>query len=132
MDGAPVKRVETTTTSARQRLCDSLHRAGLRTYEADMKLSAQLLMDRRIHGSVGITGDWRPGRRVMRVYENPSLEPADAVPKLSILSLDIETDPKAATVLAVALYFHDQSTGTTSGEVLFKGAGAASARVLPF
>jgi len=131
MDGAPVKRVETSTTSARQRLCDALHRAGLRTYEADMKLSAQLLMDARIHGSVGIDGPWRPGRRVGRVYENPSVQPAVMDPKLSILSLDIETDPKAAVVYAVALCFLDSSTGASSAEVLFNGAGAPSARCFP-
>jgi DNA polymerase II len=131
MDGAPVKRVEAPTANARQRLCDALHRAGLRTYEADMKLSAQLLMDGRIHGGVGISGDWRPGRRVARVYEDPSLEPAVVDPHLSVLSLDIETDPTAAAVYAIALYFHDPASGTTSGEVLFNGAGAASARCFP-
>ena len=50
MDGAPVLRLETATTSASQKLRDALHREGIRTYEADIKPSTQLLMDLRIHG----------------------------------------------------------------------------------
>jgi len=54
MDGAPVLRLETPTTSASQRLRDALHRDGIRTYEADIKPSTQLLMDLRIHGAAAI------------------------------------------------------------------------------
>ncbi len=75
MDGEPAVKIESATVSASQRLRDQLHREGIRTYEGDVKTSAQLLMDLRIHGTVGIEGTWRPGRRVSRIYENPALQP---------------------------------------------------------
>jgi DNA polymerase-2 len=125
MDGAPVLRLEVVTTSASQRLRDALHREGIRTYEADIKLSTQLLMDRRIHGSAAIEGEWRKGRRVGRIYENPTLTPVELDPRLSVLSIDIETDPRAQLVFAVGLVFLDPRTGTTTGEVLFNGPGPA-------
>jgi len=131
MDGAAVRRVETPTTATSQRLRDALHQAGVRTYEADVKLSTQFLMDCHLHGSVAVEGEWRKGRRVGRIYENPKVEPVKAEPRLSVLSLDIETDAHAAVVYAVGLAFFDPLSGTTSGEVLLNGPGPASARCFP-
>ncbi|MCK7509161.1 MAG: hypothetical protein MZV70_37390 [Desulfobacterales bacterium] len=50
---------------------------------------------------------WRRGRRVARVYEDPAIVPAaDAPePRLSVLSLDIETDRIGRAVWAVGLAF---------------------------
>jgi DNA polymerase-2 len=127
MDGKAVLLVEVPGNRG-QKLRDALHQAGIRTYEADVKLSTQYLMQHRVHGAVGIEGEWRAGRRVARIYENPAISPADVRPALSVLSLDIETDPRADTVYAVALALHDPGAGTTSGEVLLNGAGATSAR----
>src|SRR5208337_4737062 len=77
MDGEAVIRLETPTTSASQRLRDSLHSEGIRTYEADIKPSVQYLMGLRIHGAAAIQGGWRKGRRVDRIYENPAIGPAE-------------------------------------------------------
>lgn len=131
MDSAAVRSVETPTTAASQRLRDALHQAGVRTYEADVKLSTQFLMDRHVHGSLAIEGAWRKGRRVARIYENPKVEPAKSEPHLSVLSLDIETDARAAVVYAVGLAYFDPVSGVTRGEVLLNGPGPASARCFP-
>jgi DNA polymerase-2 len=131
MDGGPVIRLEVQTTSASQRLRDALHREGIRTYEADIKPSVQHLMDLRIHGAAAIEGEWRKGRRVDRIYEDPSLGPAEMDPLLTILSLDIETDARAGTVYAVGLVFLDQRSGTTTEEVLLNGPGPAAAACFP-
>ncbi len=132
MDGASTLRVEVATPIRLRDLRDGLHRAGIRTYEADVKASTQLLIDAGIHAAVAIEGPWRPGRRVRRVYENPAIAPvADArEPRLSVLSLDIETDRTGRAVWAVGLAFvgHD---GTESAEVLLNGGGAPSARCFP-
>ena len=62
------------------------------------------LIDRAIRGSVRISGAWTPGNGVDRVYDNPELEPGDEGPvELSILSLDIETDPRRDRLLSIAL-----------------------------
>ena len=131
MDDAAVLRVETPTTSASQKLRGSLHREGIRTYEADIKPSVQHLMDLRIHGAAAIEGEWRKGRRVDRIYENPSLAPAEMEPRLSVLSLDIETDARAATVYAIGLVFLDPRSGATAGEVLLNGRETAAAACFP-
>ena len=131
MDGAPVIRLETPTTAASQRLRDALHRDGTRTYEADIKPSVQHLMDLRVHGAAAVEGEWRKGRRVDRIYENPSLGPSDVEPRLSVLSLDIETDARAGTVYAVSLVLRDPRAEKNVEEVLLNGSGAAAARCCP-
>jgi len=123
MDGGQVLRFESAENSGSQRLRDALHRAGVRTYEADVKLSTQLLMDLGVHGEVSIEGSWRPGRRVGRIYEDPVLAPSDRLPRLTTLSLDIETDARGNTVYAVSLAFSDPASGVESAEVLFNGSG---------
>ena len=111
MDGAPTLRLEVATPIRLRDLRESLHRAGVRTYEADVKPSIQLLVDAGIHAAVSIEGPWRAGRRVQRVYEDPAIGPAGAgfEPRLSVLSLDIETDRTGRAVWAVGLAFtgHD-------------------------
>jgi DNA polymerase-2 len=135
MDGASVLGVEAPTVAAAQRLRDALHREGIRTYEADIKPSVQLLMDLRIHGAVTIQGEWHRGRRVGRIYENPLIGPAELDPKLSVLSLDIETDAHAGAVYAVGLVLLDPRAGTTTAEILLNGGGRhpplPGVRVLP-
>ncbi len=131
MDGAELVKFETQTTASSQSLRDALHAAGVRTYEADVKLSAQYLMDRRVRGGAGIEGAWKPGRRVRRVYENPQVSPAEVDPRLSVLSLDIETDARAGAVYAVGLVFADPAAGGSVEEILFSGTGPASARSFP-
>jgi DNA polymerase-2 len=131
MDGADVLLVESPTTPAHQRHRDALHQVGIRTYEADMKLSAQYLMTRRIHGGVGIEGAWRQGRRVARIYEDPEVSPAEIEPRLTVLSLDIETDARASVIYAVAMVFHDPAAAAPTTEVLLNGFGSSSARCFP-
>jgi DNA polymerase-2 len=62
------------------------------------------LIDKGIRGSLTIEGDSREGRGIHRVFEEPELGPADWTPELTVLSFDIETDPKAAKVLSIGLY----------------------------
>jgi len=47
-----------------------------------------------------------------RVFEDPEVGPADWTPRLSVLSLDIETDPAARRLLAIGLH------GCAASEVL--------------
>jgi DNA polymerase II len=130
MDGAAVVKLQARTSRAAQDLRDALHRRGVRTYEADVRLASQYLMDQGIHGTLSLEGEWRTGRRVGRIYENPRVAPAAGEPRLSVLSLDIETDARAERVYAVGLHLAD-TDGRVSDEVLLNGTGAASARCLP-
>ncbi len=131
MDGEPTLRILTAAPAEAKNLRDELHRSGVRTYEADVKLSAQYVMDLRIRGTMEIRGPWRQGRRVQRVYENPELSPASFTPKVSVLSLDIETDRKATLVVAVALAPTNTDGGRAPAEVLIVGGGIPGARCFP-
>ncbi len=131
MDGAALVRIECPTTAGAQALRDALHVAGVRTYEADVKLSSQYLMDRHVHGAVQIDGAWKKGRRVSRVYENPEVSAARVEPRLSVLSLDIETDARAEAVYAVGLAFQAPDGRATSAEVFLNGQGPAEVRCYP-
>ncbi|HUJ73617.1 MAG TPA: 3'-5' exonuclease, partial [bacterium] len=92
-------------------------------YEADIKPAVQLLMDLRIHGAVSIQGPWRKGRRVSRIYENPTLAPAEWDPQLSVLSVDIETDPRAACVYSVGLVLLDPRADAPAAEIYLDSEG---------
>jgi len=108
MDGAELVRIECPNTASVQALRDAVHVAGVRTYEADLRLSTQYLVDRHIHGTAAsrASGEqaagWAGSTRIQRFHPR-SLEPL-----LSVLSLDIETDPRADTVYAVGLAFQDR------------------------
>jgi len=103
MDGAAVTRVSHPRLAPLRQLAESLHRAGQRTYEADISHPRHYLMARGLQGPVAISGAWRPGTGVRRVYLEPDLAPAEWEPDLSVLSLDIETDPAVTRVFAVSL-----------------------------
>jgi DNA polymerase-2 len=57
-----------------------------------------------VRGSVEIRGEGRPRPGVGVVFEDPEIAATDWTPRLDVLSFDIETDPEARRVLAIALY----------------------------
>ena len=61
------------------------------------------LIDRQIKGALRIHGEPRTARRRRRgrvlIFDNPEIEPATAHPRLTVLSLDIETDPRTNRLL---------------------------------
>jgi DNA polymerase-2 len=106
--GVPVDRVEVAKPPDAPPLRDRIHRAGLPTYEADVRFAVRFLIDRGIRGALEIRGESTPGHAaglgVDRVFDEPRLAPADWTPRLSVLSFDIETDPAAENLLSVALH----------------------------
>lgn len=111
MAGEPVDRVELTKPPDGPPLRDRLHKAGIPTYEADVRFAVRYLIDRGVRGALAIRGDSLPGHAapspglgVDRVFDEPEVEPADWTPDLTVLSVDIETDPQAESLLAVALH----------------------------
>ncbi len=104
LGGEPVLRVEVPKPSDAPRVRDRLHKAGLATFEADVRFAIRYLVDRGIRGSLEIRGASHPGPGVDRVFEDPEVTPGDWVPELGVLSFDIETDPAAERLLSVALW----------------------------
>jgi DNA polymerase-2 len=91
------------------------------------KPAETFLMERQIHGWMEIRGRCRPGRHVDLVFSGPELrapgrdwEDSPAVP-LRVASIDIETDTRAGTILAIGLAWTDGlclpgSRGTFQGK----------------
>ncbi len=104
LEGRPVVRVEVAEPAHTPPLRDRLTRAGIPTYEADVRFAMRHLIDRGIRGSVEIRGEGREALGIGVVFEDPELSPADWSPRLRVLSFDIETDPAARRLLAIGLH----------------------------
>ena len=125
MDGRPVARVEARTPPDVPALRDRLRQAGVACFEADVRFALRHLIDRGVRALAEIDGPWRPapsrqGPGIDRVYRNPELRPAVGVPRLAILSFDIETDPRARRLLSIALHFRGIDGEITSEVLLFR------------
>jgi DNA polymerase-2 len=104
LDGRPLVRVEVAVPAEVPRLRDRLSAAGIACFEADVRFAQRFLIDRGIRGALGIAGPWREEPGVGRVFEDPELESAEWTPALSVLSIDVETDPTARRLLSIALH----------------------------
>lgn len=106
--GEPVVRVEVPLPAAVIPLWDRLNAADIPCYEADVRFVQRYLLERGLRGAFTITGAPRrgpaPGDGPLVVFEDPALTPVSFAPRLSVLSLDIETDPTARRLLAIGLH----------------------------
>ncbi len=115
--GKSVARVNLRLPSDTPPLRDRLVRQGIRCYEADVRFAMRFLIDRGIRGSLEIRSAGQPEPRGSRVYHNPDIQPHRWAPELSVLSIDIETDPEARRLFSIALY------GCGASEVLLVNPG---------
>jgi DNA polymerase-2 len=102
--GEPVLRVELPTPLEVPALRERLGAHAILVYEADLQFALRYLIDRGIRGAMSICGPATQEPLIAQVFARPELQPARCAPPLSVLSLDIETDPKAQRLLSVALY----------------------------
>jgi DNA polymerase-2 len=100
--GDPVARVEVRLPGDVPPVRSRLGAAGVECFEADLRFAYRYLIDRGIRGSFAVAGPFerRPG--VGRVYRNPDLEPSDFVPRLRVLSFDVETSLDGRHLYSVA------------------------------
>ena len=132
LHGAPVHRVRLRHPGDAPAMRSRLHRAGIPTYEADVRFAYRYLIDRGIRSALRIQGAARPlaetapdAPRETVVFDEPKVEPARWTPALTTLSLDIETDPEATRLLSVALW------GCGAREVLLLCPDAAARSACP-
>ena len=104
LTGERVDRVGLTLPQDAPPLRTRLHRAGVPTYEADVRFAYRYLIDRGIQSGVAIHGTPQPLVGNTVVFDDPELEPAAWTPELTILSFDIETDPDPERLLSIALW----------------------------
>lgn len=119
LDGRPVVRVDVRMPADTRPLRERLSAHGVRCYEADVRFAMRYLIDRGLRGSIEILGRSQKGRdgEIGRRFHNPELRPADWKADLSVLSFDIETDPRGERLLSIGLYGHD-AKGAEVAEVL--------------
>lgn len=87
-------------------LREKLESKRVRAYEADIRFVVRFLIDHDIRGSLTLSGNYKKGDIVDRIYENPQLSPApkEYFPKLKVLSFDIETNIEGNTLLCISAY----------------------------
>ncbi|MGH8150970.1 MAG: DNA polymerase II [Steroidobacteraceae bacterium] len=121
-DGAPVCRLELDIPSDVPALRDALHRAGIDTFEADVRFATRYLIERGIRGGCEIEGN-ATTTGTLTIFDDPALRPADMTVEPRVLSFDIETEdlPRRAagaeagrepgvpaqSLLAISLYAPD-------------------------
>ena len=115
--GGRALRVDVDTPQDTPPVRDRLQANGIATFEADVRFAVRYLIDRDIRGGCEIRGEWRVGERISRIYEDPRIVPADVAIAPSVLSFDIETDPAASRLLAIALYARMAGDGDPVDEV---------------
>jgi DNA polymerase-2 len=103
LDGRPLVRIEATIPAEVPRLRRKLEAGGFESFEADIRFAYRYLIDRGLRASFRIEGPAEPSDEGILRFHNPALSPALVRPELSVLSLDIETNPDASRVLSVAL-----------------------------
>ena len=128
MAGEPVTRVVVRAPAEVPPLRDRLQANGIPCFEADVPFASRYLIDRGIRAAVEIEGNGRPGRGVDVMFDDPELRPAEFSPELTVLSIDIETDPTARKLLSVAL------VGCGADEVLLLSpeGGPRAAAAIPY
>ena len=87
-------------------LRDSLHAAGIPVYEGDLAPTERHLMERFVHGSCEYDGVLRRDGTGITTCVNPRLRRGEFVPRLSLMSFDIETG-SAHQLYAIGYHFTD-------------------------
>ncbi|RJQ17124.1 DNA polymerase II [Candidatus Woesearchaeota archaeon] len=103
-EGEEVIKIILTVTSDVPITRDLLQSKDIPTYEADIRFIYRFMIDNDIKGSMKITGDYKKGDFVDRIYENPKLSESDFFPELKMLAIDIETDAKQKEIYCISLY----------------------------
>jgi DNA polymerase-2 len=128
LEGEPVVRVEVATPADAPPLRQRLIQSAIPCYEADVRFAMRFLIDRKIKGALLITGASRDEPGVGAVFDDPHVTPSDWTPRLSVLSFDIETDPRARRLLSIGLH----GAGASEVLILNPAGWEAPAGAVPF
>jgi DNA polymerase II len=104
LSGEPVATVYVTVPGDVPLLRRKLEEQGIACLEADVRFAYRYLIDRGIRGAFELDGAGETRPRLGRVYRNPNLRPARWVPRLKVLSIDIETSLKDERLYSIALH----------------------------
>ncbi|WP_396587788.1 DNA polymerase II [Bermanella sp. R86510] len=115
--GSPVAAVYCQSYAILKRLRRYARDVNLNLWEADIKPTSRFLMERGLKGSLQINSEYQP------YLVNPKVKPTQYQPKLSILSLDIETTMPtkkvAEKLLSIAFVLQDSNTEKASKKLVY-------------
>ncbi len=105
LDGNPAAKVIVRLPADTLPVRDTLHAEGIPTYQADLRFPVSHLIEKNIRGGIGIKGEPDvQGSGADVVFTNPDIFPSKALLNPRVLSFDIETDPDARRLLAIAIH----------------------------
>ncbi len=105
LDGDRGCRVQMEVPSDIPPLRDRLHKAGIDTFEADVRFASRYLIELGIKGGCEIEGELSAGTgSIGSVFDNPILRPANVSVDPRVLSFDLETDAKGERLLAISMF----------------------------
>jgi DNA polymerase-2 len=127
--GRALVRVETETPAGVARLRERLGSDVV--LEADIRFPYRVLIDLGVRTGLAIEGEPAPGSTpALLRFANPALAPASFAPRLSVVSLDLETTPDASRILSAALFgggadeVHVVAAAPVAGAVAHRDEGA--------
>ena len=87
---------------------DTLRARGVTLYESDLKPADRYLMERFVHAGFEVHGEPRcaPGYLELR---NPAIKPAECRPRLTRISLDVESDGLSGQLYSIAVHGEDSA-----------------------
>ncbi len=80
MDGERCVRLRFSGSNVMISAADAIASRGIRTYEADLRIYDQFLLEKQIYGTLIIAGESSPGAWVNRIYIDPDLTPMHSAP----------------------------------------------------
>ncbi|MCG8420559.1 MAG: DNA polymerase II [Proteobacteria bacterium] len=101
---------------------ERLRARDVELFESDIKPTDRYLMERFITGGCLVVGDARP-RPGFLAMDTPSLSASGYEPRLTAMSMDIETDGKTGPILSIAAVCRDEE------RVFMMGDGPADGRI---
>lgn len=105
LDGNPAAKVIVQLPADSLAVRTRLHAEGVPTYEADLRFPVSYLIDKDIRGGIGIAGSPDvQGLGADLVFTDPEIYASNARLNPRILAFDIETDPDARRLLAIAVH----------------------------
>ena len=122
LTGDAVARIVATLPSVVPGLREKLLLAGIPVYEGDVRFPYRYLIDRGIRGGVTIEGGAEDREGALVRFRNPTLRAATVSPRLSLLSIDLETAPDASRIYCAALVGNETEEVHLTGHTSVPGA----------
>ncbi len=90
-------------------LRDLFEKEDIISYEADIRFVYRFMIDKGIKGSMLISGEYKKGNFVNRIYEEPNLSSSEYKPELRTVAIDIESSMDLKDLYSISLYSKDMS-----------------------